>query len=91
MVGYLCYVPKARLTDVGRILRKESFENGVSTGHNPAYPELKYTKDHIHQDLMQYLEDPSYVQPKINLTPLGKSVLGVEACDYTESNSRIGM
>ena len=47
MVGYLCYVPKARLTDEGRILRKKAFEKGVSTGHNPAYPELKYTKDHI--------------------------------------------
>ncbi len=78
MVGYLCYVPKARLTDAGRILRNEAFEKGVSTGHNPAYPELKYTKDHIYQEFIQYLEDPSYAQPKINLTPLGQSLLGVE-------------
>lgn len=81
MVGYLCYVPEARLTDAGRILRKEAFEKGVSTGHNPVYPEMKYTKDHIHQDFIQYLEDPSYTQPKINLSPLGESVLGVESCD----------
>jgi hypothetical protein len=76
MVGYLCYVPKTRLTTEGMILRKEAFNKGVSTGHNPAFAELKYTKDHIYQDRMQYLEDPAYVQPKINLTPLGESLLG---------------
>lgn len=81
MVGYLCYVPKARLADAGRVLRKEAFEKGVSTGHNPVYPEHKYTKDHIYQEFIQHLEDPSYIQPKINLTPLGKSLLGVELCD----------
>ena len=78
MVGYLCYVPKARLTDAGRILRKEAFDNGVSTGHNPVYPELKYTKDHIYQEFEQYYrENPSYTQPKINLTALGESLLGI--------------
>lgn len=77
MVGYLCYVPKARLTDESRILREEAFERGVSTGHNPASVELKYTKDHIHPGFELYLEDASYTQPKINLTPLGKSLLGV--------------
>lgn len=77
MVGYLCYVPKTRLTDEGRIRRMDAFENGVSTGHNPAYPELKYTKDHIHGEFKQYLEDSSYNQPKINLTSLGKSLLGI--------------
>jgi hypothetical protein len=76
MVGYLCYVPKARLAEEGRILRREAFEKGVSTGHNPSYPEHKYTKDHIHQEFEQYLEDPSYTQPKINLTRLGESLLG---------------
>lgn len=81
MVGYLCYVPKTRLTDTGRVLRKEAFEKGVSTGHNPAYPELKYTKDHMRQKFIQHLEDPSYAQPKIHLTPLGESVLGVESCN----------
>jgi hypothetical protein len=75
MVGYLCYVPKSRLTEEGRVLRKEAFDKGVSTGHNPAFPELKYTKDHIYQELMHYLEDPSYVQPKINLTAAGESLL----------------
>ncbi len=77
MVGYLSYVPKSRLTDAGRILRKEAFEKGVATGHNPSNPELKYTKDHIYQEYIQYLEDPNYIQPKINLTELGKSLLGV--------------
>lgn len=76
MVGYLCYVPKARLTNEGLILRREAFDKGVSTGHNPAFIELKYTKDHIRQDFMQYLEDPTYVQPKIHLTPIGKALLG---------------
>lgn len=74
MVGYLCYVPAARLTDKGQARRKEAFENGVSTGHNPADPELKYTKDHIWPGFEQYFEDPSYVQPKIHLTPLGEAV-----------------
>jgi hypothetical protein len=77
MVGYLCYVPKARLTEEGRICRREAFEKGVSTGHNPAYPELKYTKDHILKELTQYLEDPSYNKPEISLTPLGESLLGI--------------
>jgi hypothetical protein len=77
MVGYLCYVPKARLTDEGKFLRKEAFEKGVSTGHNPVYPELKYSKDHIYQEFLQYLEDPSYTQPQIVLTPLGESLLGL--------------
>ena len=76
MVGYLCYVPKARLTCEGMALRREAFEKGVSTGHNPSYPELKHTKDHIWQEFEQYLEDPSYIQPTINLTPLGESLLG---------------
>jgi len=76
MVGYLCYVPKARLADAGRGLRREAFEKGVATGHNPVYPELKYTKDHIYPEFTQYLEDPGYVQPAITLTPLGESLLG---------------
>src|SRR5207253_3032721 len=59
MVGYLCYVPKARLTNEGRALRKKAFEMGISTGHNPAYPELKHTKDHILPELERYLEAPS--------------------------------
>lgn len=82
MVGYLCYVPKARLTNEGRTLRREAFETGVSTGHNPAYPnlkhtktELKYTKDHFDLELERYLEDPNYIQPKINLSSVGKSLL----------------
>jgi hypothetical protein len=78
MVGYLCYVPKARLTDEGRVLRQRAFEDGVSTGHNPAYPELKYTKDHINQKFKQYLEDPSYTTPKVKLTSIGKLLLGFE-------------
>lgn len=77
MVGYLCYVPKARLTEDGRARRKAAFEAGVSTGHNPAFPELKFTIDHIQPEFKHYLEDPGYIQPKINLTPLGESVLGV--------------
>jgi len=77
MVGYLSYVPKARLTNEGRALRKEAFETGVGTGHNPATPELKATKDHIEQEFKRYLEDQSYTQPKIKLTPLGESLLGL--------------
>ena len=77
MVGYLCYVPKARLTnDKGKALRKEAFEKGVATGHNPVFPELKYTKDHIQEEFKKHLEDSSYTQPTITLTPLGRSLLG---------------
>ena len=78
MVGYLSYAPKARLTEAGKLHRKEAFENGAGTGHNPADPELKYTKDHIREEFKGYLEDPSYTPPEINLTPLGKSVLGLQ-------------
>ncbi len=76
MVGYLCYVPKARLSAEGKVLRVEAFENGVSTGHNPAYPELKYTKDHIWPEYSRFIEDSGYIQPKITLSPLGESLLG---------------
>jgi hypothetical protein len=75
-VGYLCYVPKARLTDEGRAVRREAFEKGVSMGHNPTWPEHKYTKDHIAAEFRQYVEDPSYTQPEIELTALGRSILG---------------
>lgn len=78
MVGYICYVPKARLTDEGKALRKKAFVEGVSTGHNASYPELKASIDHIQPEYKHYLEDPSYVQPKIMLTPLGESLLGFE-------------
>lgn len=76
MVGYLCYVPKARLTNEVRALRKLAFETGASTTHNPANPLLKHTKDHIYEEFRQYLEDQSYTQPKIALSPLGESLLG---------------
>ncbi len=76
MVGYLCYVPKARLTEECKKLRKEAFVNGASTGHNPVYPQVKYTKEHIYPEYIRYLEDPSYRQPVIHLTPLGESLLG---------------
>lgn len=75
MVGYLCYVPKSRLTEEGKALRQEAFETGVSTGHNPAYPEIKRTQERIPQELQQYLEDSTYTQPKIVLTPLGEALL----------------
>src|SRR5690606_26577511 len=57
MVGYLCYVPKSRLQDQGKALRKEAFEQGVATGHNPAFPEINRTKDHIWPEYVHYLED----------------------------------
>lgn len=92
MVGYLCYVPKTRLTEEGRIRRSIAFENGVSTGHNPTYPELKYSKDHIKEEFKQYLEDSSYNQPRINLTPLGESLLGIaqQATDL-DGNYRLNL
>lgn len=76
MVGYLSYVPKTRLTYEGIVLRLNAFMNGVSTGHNPAFPELKYTKDHIDEEFERYLEDASYTQQEIILTSLGNSLLG---------------
>ncbi len=77
MVGFLCYVPKARLADEGKALRKKAFETGISTGHNPSYPQLKSTNDHLRQGYEQYFEDPSYVLPPVKLTPLGESLLGL--------------
>jgi hypothetical protein len=74
MVGYLCYVPKERLTDEGSALRKKAFETGISTGHNPSYPELKPTRPQ--EKFKHYLEDKNYTQPRIHLTPLGESLLG---------------
>jgi hypothetical protein len=76
MVGYLSYVPKARLGSEGRAIRREAFETGASTGHNPAYPELKRSKERIWKEFAMYLEDPSYTQSPINLTPLGEALLG---------------
>ncbi len=76
MVGYLCYVPRSRLTQQDRDLRRKAFEMGVSTGHNPASPELKFSKDHISKKFEHYLEDSSYTQPIIHLTSLGKALLG---------------
>ncbi len=78
MVGYLLYLPSARLTDEARMLRKEAFEKGVSTGTIPcSYSDLKHTKDHINPNFERYLEDPNYILPKVNLTELGESVLGL--------------
>ena len=78
MVGYLLYLPKARLTDAARMLRKEAFEKGITTGAVPhSYSDLRRTEDHINHNFEKYLEDSNYVLPKINLTELGKSVLGL--------------
>lgn len=78
MVGYLCYVPKSRLTQENKALRKEAFERAISTGHNPAFPELKQSQDHISPKFKHYLEDSSYKQPTLVLTPLGKALLGFD-------------
>lgn len=78
MVGYICYVPKSRLTDEGKALRREAFETGASTGHNASFPEIKRTKDHIREEFKHYIESQSYIQPKIHLTPLGEAILGIE-------------
>ena len=78
MVGYLLYLPKARLTDEARALRRECFEKGISTtGAIPtSYSDLKHTKDHINQEFVRYLEDSNYIPPKVTLTELGESLLG---------------
>lgn len=75
MVGYLSYEPKSRMTDQDRIKRKEAFEMGVSTGHRAASLKFRYTKDLIDKQFKRYLEDPSYMQPTIQLSPLGESLL----------------
>jgi len=78
MVGYLLYLPKARLTDEARMLRKEAFEKGIATGAIPhSYSDLRRTEDHINPDFERYLEDPNYILPEITLTKLGESVLGL--------------
>ena len=75
MVGYLCYVPKSRLTEEGKSLRQTAFEEGIATTHDPANPKLRRTKDMIWKEFEEYLEDPNYTQPKIHLTPLGEALL----------------
>lgn len=74
MVGYLCYVPKSRLREAGRMSRISAFENGILTTHNPANPELRYSN--MSEEFRQYIENPNYIKPKIELTELGKSLLG---------------
>ena len=56
--------------------RREAFEKGVTTSHNPAHPEFRYARDRVYQEFEQYLEDSNHIQPKINLTTLGRSLLG---------------
>lgn len=75
-VGYVCYVPKSRLNDLGRSLRREAFERGIATGHNPAFPQLKETRALGQYE--RYVEDSSYIQPEIKLSPLGESLLGID-------------
>jgi hypothetical protein len=61
-----------------RMLRKEAFEKGITTGAIPhSYSDLRRTKDHINPNFERYIEDPNYILPKINLTELGESVLGL--------------
>jgi hypothetical protein len=74
MVGYLSYVPKTRLTEEERALRKKAFETGITAVGNS----LKYTRDYMDHEFERYLEDESYRQPKIDLSPLGHSLLGLE-------------
>lgn len=79
MVGYLLYLPKTRLTDEARMLRKEAFKKGITTGAIPfSYSDLRYTKDHIQPHFVRYLEDPNFTLPKVYLTQLGESVLGLQ-------------
>ncbi len=79
MVGYICYVPKSRLQDAGKALRKEAFETGSSTTHDPALPMLRSSKNRKYNPgYERYQEDAGYIQPEIQLTPLGKSLLGID-------------
>lgn len=76
MVGYLCYVPKSRLSDENRAKRLQAFETATSTTHNPAFFQIRPTNGFVYPELEGYLEDPSYIPPKISLTPLGEALLG---------------
>lgn len=78
MVGYLCYVPKARLTIENIAIRKQAFEMSLSTPHDPAKPELVSSKDMLLPQFERYLEDPSYMQSQAYLTELGELLLGLE-------------
>lgn len=80
MVGYLLYLPKSRLTKNAIMLRKEAFEKGITTGAIPnAYSDLKESINHMDPKFEKYLEDSNYILPRINLTSLGKSLLGIES------------
>lgn len=78
MVGYLLYLPETRLTHQAKILRKEAFERGVTTGAIPtSFFDLKSTKDHMNPGFEKYFEDSGYTLPKVHLTELGESLLGL--------------
>jgi hypothetical protein len=76
MVGYLCYVPKARLTKKSMAIREQAFEMGFSMTANPTTPELVSNKDLLLPEFEQYLDDPSHTQSQIHLTRLGELMLG---------------
>lgn len=77
MVGYLSYVPKARLNEENKRKRKLVFEIGASTGHNPAAVDVKVSKTFVRPGYEHYFEDRSFIQPEVELSDLGKSVLGI--------------
>jgi len=79
MVGYICYLPKKRLQDEGKAIRREAFERGISTTHDAAHPLFVPSKDgQLYPGYERYLEDTGYIQPQIQLTSLGRSLLGID-------------
>lgn len=78
MVGYLCYVPKSRMTEKCRARREEAFTTRTATTHYPAFFAIRPSLGFAPKELEKYLEDPGYIHPEISLTPLGESVLGIK-------------
>lgn len=70
MAGYLCYVPKEKLTHKARTLKGEAFKAGASTRLTPTYFDFNPTKDHIKPEFKCHFEDASYTQPQVRLSSL---------------------
>jgi hypothetical protein len=78
MIGYLCYVPKSRLTEDAKARRDHAIKANASTGHNPADPAYIPSKDgQCFPGFEHYLEDAAYNPPPVQLTELGQSLLGI--------------
>ncbi len=87
MVAYLCYVPKKRLTEKAKETRKQAFNEGCATTHDPAFPEL-LREETMRNGRVPYSKPSDYVFPKIVLGDLGHQLLGIGQAESAEQERR---